>query len=250
MIDLNNIKLNKATPIPLYYQLKNQLKDMILENGLESGEQIPNELDLVEGLSISRSTVRQAINELVFEGYLYRVKAKGTFVSIPKVNEGFFQILESFNQEMYSKGLKPSTKVIALKAIKGIEAINSKLGLPFEEKLIYLARVRYAQEEPIVYLETYLSFDKFKEILLEDFTLESLYSILEVKYNTRILRAEREIEAVLAKPIETKLLNMKKSSAICLVKTLAYTNGDQPAEYSVARYRGDRNKFTLELIRK
>ncbi|HEY5562965.1 MAG TPA: GntR family transcriptional regulator [Clostridiaceae bacterium] len=250
MIDLNSIKLNRTTPIPLYYQLKLQLKDIILENVLESGEQIPNEVDMVESLSISRSTVRQAINELVFEGYLLRVKAKGTFISRPKVNEGFFQILESFNQEMLLKGLKPSTRVIALKTIKGIETINSKLGLSLEAKLIYLARVRYSQEAPLVYLETYLSYDKYQNLLFEDFTLGSLYSILEVKYNTRIVRAEREIEAVLTKGVEARLLDMKKNSAICLVKTLAYSNGGAPVEYSVARYRGDRNKFTLEIIRK
>jgi len=154
-------------------------------------EQIPKEIEIGEILEISRSTVRQAINKLVSEGYLYRMKAKGTFVSKPKVDEGFFQKLESFNQEMLLKGLKASTKIISLKAVKGIDNINSKLGISLEERLVYLCRLRFADDEPVVYLETYLPYDKYKALLNEDFTNLSLYAVLEQKFNSRVVRAVR-----------------------------------------------------------
>lgn len=247
---MSDFHLKKDIPVPLYYQLKQQILEKILANELQVDEQIPKEMELGDVLGISRSTIRQAINELVSEGYLYRIKAKGTFVSKPKVDEGFFQKLESFNQEMLLKGLKPSTKVIALKAIQGMESVNKRLQISVEERLIYLCRVRYADDEPVVYLETYLPYDRYKGLLKEDFTAQSLYSVLEQKYNSRVARAVREIEATNATSQEIKLLNMKQNSAICLVKTVAYTTCDVPVEYSVARYRGDRNKFTVELVRK
>lgn len=249
-LNIEKFKIEKETPIPLYYQLKQYVLECIQNKELEVGEQLPNEMDLIEILRISRSTVRQALNELVSEGYLYRVKAKGTFVAKPKVDEGFFQKLESFNTEMIQKGLRPSTKVLDLKVIKGIEAINKKLKMNSEEPLIYLRRIRCADQEPVVYFETYLPYAKYPKILEEDFTVESLYSKLEEKYGCRVLRALREIEATIANPEELKYLNINKGAAICLVKTVAFNSEDIPVEYSIARYRGDRNKFTVELVRK
>lgn len=249
-LKISDLKIRKDTPVPLYYQLKQQILNSIVNNELKVDEQIPNEMEIMNGLEISRSTVRQAINELVSEGYLHRIKAKGTFVSKPKVDEGFFQKLESFNHEMLQKGLTPSTKVLALKTVEGIEHINNRLLLDPQEKLIYLSRIRYANDEPVVYLETYIPYSKFPELLSEDFENQSLYSLLEQKYNSRVVRATREIEATIATSQEKSLLKMNKNLAICLVKTVAYASGEIPVEYSVARYIGERNKFTVELVRK
>lgn len=249
MVDLSDVRLNKAIPVPLYYQLKKQIFEKIIHNQLAIHDQLPNEIDMVELFNVSRSTIRQAINELVTEGYLYRVKAKGTFISRPKVDDSFFQKLESFNQEMIRKGLRPSTKVLALKKVTGYVEINNKLNLPLGNPLLYLCRLRYANEEPVVYVETYLS-DEYEALLKEDFAVQSLYAILEAKYNVRIARAIREIEAVHANGQAKKHLNLdKKNNAICLVKTIAYANNDLPIEYSIAQYRGDRNKFSVELVR-
>jgi GntR family transcriptional regulator len=249
-IRASDINLNKSTPVPLYFQLKQQVLERILSGTLSVDEQIPNELELGQALGVSRSTVRQAVSELVSEGYLHRVKAKGTFVSRPKVDEGFLQKLESFNSEMTQKGLRPSTKVLAQKAEPGPDKINRRLGIPPGSPVIYLCRLRYADGEPVVYLETYLPYDRYACLLEEDFSEQSLYSLLECKYNARVVKAVREIEAVPATPMEARFLNIPRNAAVCLVKTLAYTAGDVPVEYSVARYRGDRNKFSVELIRK
>jgi GntR family transcriptional regulator len=246
---LSDFKLNKNIPTPLYYQLKQQLLEKIISEEIKINEQIPNEIELVERLNISRSTVRQAISELVSEGYLYRVKAKGTFVSKPKVDEGFFQKLDSFNNEMRQKGLTPSTKVLEFKTIPGVEDINNRLNILPTSMLIYLCRLRLADNYPVVYVETYLPYHRYPELLGEDFAVNSLYSELEERYNTRIYRAIRQIEAVNATPQEAQLLLLKKSAAICLVKTMAYASNDEPVEYSVARYSGNKNKFSVELIR-
>ena len=99
------------------------------------------------------------------------------------------------------------------------------------------------------YFETYLPYEKYPELLEVDFEKESLYFVLEQQYNCRVTRAVREIEATLVNPLETGYLGLRKGSAICMVKTLAYAGGGHPIEYSIARYRGDRNKFTVELVR-
>lgn len=249
MFTIFELRLNKKIPIPLYYQLKQQILEKISINELKADDQIPNEMEFVDTLHISRSTVRQALNALVSEGYLYRIKAKGTFVSKPKVDEGFFLKLESFNDEMIQKGLMPSTKVLSLNIVPEIEEINNRLQISVCSRLIYLCRLRSANGEPVVYLETYLPYDRYSGLLFENFTTQSLYSVLEGKFNSRVEKAVREVEAVNANAQEARLLNIQKNTAICLVKTLAYLADGMPVEYSIARYRGDRNKFRVELKR-
>lgn len=103
----SNRSLNKNIPIPLYYQLKTILLEYIREQHPDVDEPIPTEVEISEYFGISRPTVRQAINELVVEGYLYRIKAKGTFLAKPKITQDFLLTLDSFNNEMRKRGLYP-----------------------------------------------------------------------------------------------------------------------------------------------
>lgn len=248
-LNLKDIKIDKNIPVPLYYQIKQAIHDKIVNGELKADECMPTELEFVSSLNISRSTIRQALNELVNEGLICREKGRGTFISKPKIEEGFFQRLHSFNDEMIKKGMTPSTEVLDLKVIPGITSVNSQLNLSDDEQLIYLSRLRFANDEPVVYVETYLPYEKYKDLATCDFAKHSLYTLLEENFGERVLKAVRKIEAVNSRPSEAKLLKIKQNDAICLVKSTAYTAGNIPVEYSIARYRGDRNQFTVELHR-
>jgi len=247
--DINKLSINKNIPIPLYYQLKTAICSQINSNNLQPDDSLPTELEITDALGISRSTVRQAIIELVNEGYLYREKGKGTFIAKPKIEASFFQKLDSFNQEMIDKGFVPSTQVLDLCVIQGQPDINKKLMLPEQDELIYLSRLRFADKDPVVFLETYLPYKNFESLIHEDYTVTSLYSVLENTYFCRIEHAVRRIDAVPANAQEAKLLLLKLNSPVMLVRTVAYADHDMPIEYSIARYRGDRNTFTVELKR-
>ncbi|MDL2323655.1 GntR family transcriptional regulator [Ruminococcaceae bacterium OttesenSCG-928-A16] len=249
MKEHNLYNIDKAVPVPLYYQIKQSILAAIQEGQLKGGDMLPTELDFCVNCGISRPTIRQALSELVTEGYLYRLKGKGTFVAQPKIDARFLNKLQSFNQEMTQKGLVPSTQVLSVQTIEGKSSINKLLNIPAGEKLLYLERVRYTDGEPIVYLETYLPNTLLGGLAQEDFTHKSLYSLLEEKYNLRVEKVQREIEAVNATTHVAGLLEISKGKAICLVTTVAYAGDMMPVEYSVARYRGDRNKFSVELYR-
>lgn len=241
--------VSKDAPVPLYYQLKSQILKQIKNGSLQVGDLIPSESELCEALNISRPTVRQALSELVSEGYLSRQKGRGTFVTKPKIDGRFFQKLQSFNREMLQKGLTPSTRVLQFEAQPAPPHICQKLNIPEGGKAIYLKRLRYADGEPLVMLETYLPYVPFAGLLEEDLEHESLYSLLEERYHACVTRVSREMEAVNATAAEARLLEITRNQAICLVHTIAYTQEGIPVEYSVARYRGDRNRFSLELYR-
>jgi GntR family transcriptional regulator len=245
---LLNKVLNKNIPIPLYYQLKGILLEYINTNNSPE-EAIPTEVNISEHFGISRPTVRQAINELVVEGYLYRIKGKGTFISKPKINQDFLLVLDNFNNEMQKKGLVPSTIVLELKVIKSDEKISKALNISIGNDVIHLSRVRYANDEPNVFVNTYLPYDKCAGILDEDLENQSLYQILEEKYNLVISRASRTLEAIIASEYEASLLQISEGAPIQFFESTAYLEDGTAIEYSLAKYRGDRNKFTFELKR-
>jgi GntR family transcriptional regulator len=248
---LTMVKLDKNVPIPLYYQLKKQVLAMIEGGALKEGDILPPENELCDALNVSRPTIRQAFSELVAEGYLSRYKGKGTFVSKPKVEARFLSKLETFNDEMISKGLTPHTQVLSFEKLTGPhDDANEKLGLPPDAPLIFLSRLRSADDVPLVYVDTFLPYAPYAKLMDVDFEKNSLYESLEKLCHVRINRVRREIEAVNARPKEAELLRIAKNKALNLVKTVAYSDDTPlPVEFSIARYRGDLNKFSVDVFR-
>jgi len=245
---LDSLKLDKKIPVPLYYQLKNLVLDMIKDGSLKEGDLLPPESELCAALDVSRPTVRQAFSELVSEGYLNRYKGRGTFVSKPKLNARFLSKLETFNDEMRSKGLDPSTTVLKLERIFGPCEANERLGIPLDAPLIYLSRLRFADGVPLVYVETFLPYERYKALMDIDLSEGSLYNSLESLCGVRVNRAHRHIESVNAKKPDAELLRIATNKAVSLVKTVTYSD-DVPVEFSIARYRGDLNKFSVITYR-
>lgn len=245
----SKISLDKTIPIPLYYQLKQQMLVMIEQGMLNENDMLPPENELCNSLDVSRPTIRQAFKELVDEGHLKRYKGRGTFVSKPKIEAHFLCKLESFNDEIRAKNMTPRTEVIALEKIDGPHEAEKHLKLPSGSSLIYLSRIRLADGVPLVYVETYIPYDAFSSLMDVDFNEKSLYSTLEDLYGVRIRHVRREIEAVNARRKEAALLDIAFNKAISLVKTIGSIDSERSIEYSVARYRGDMNIFNVEIYR-
>ena len=249
VFSLDSIRLDKNTPVPLYYQLKKQFLALIESASITEGELLPPENDLCEILKVSRPTIRQAFSELVNEGYLNRHKGKGTFVSKPRVEDQFFSKLETFYDEMVRKGFHPDTVVLKLEKVSGPNEANERLSIPLSTPLVNLSRVRSVDTVPLVYVETFLPHtEPYNKLMLVDFKVNSLYDSLEKLCGMRVNKVRREIMAVNAHRREAELLQIGRNKAICLVKTVAFS-GDTPVEFSIARYRGDINQFSVALSR-
>ena len=243
-------KINKDSPVPLYFQLKQAIKERIEDNTFKIDDQLPTELEFCQALDISRPTIRQALSELLNEGYISRRKAKGTFVSKPKVEGFFFKKLESYNDEMRSLGLTPKTNVLCQETIKGDDIICNNLKIKNNSKVLHLERLRYADDEVMVYVNTYVPLYLFDGIQYESFKdgYQSLYTLFKDNYQRPIAYVDRSIEAINASKKMSELLNVEKGAALYIITTIAYDCDDTPIEYSKAYYRGDRNKFSIRLV--
>ncbi len=245
-----NFKVDKNSPVPMYFQIKQAIIKAIKNDTYKTGDQLPTELEFCNGLDISRPTIRQAFQELINEGYITRQKAKGTFVSKPKVDGFFFKKLASYNEEMQQLGLTPSTNVLVSEVEKANEEVAKQLNLEVNDPVFHLARLRYADGDAMVYVHTYVPCNKFKNIEDEDFTnMEtSLYDLMKNKYHMPIAYVDRCMEANIATSDIAAMLQISEGQAIYTITTVAYNESDEPTEYSIAKYRGDRNRFTIRLV--
>lgn len=241
--------IDRNSPLPYYFQLKELLVEEVESGRWQPEQQVPSESELCEHFGVSRTVVRQAINNLVQDGLLYRQKGKGTFVAKPKIMESLAQNLSGFYEDMVARGLKPVTKVLEQTKVKANRKVAEYLGLSLEDPVIKIDRLRFINDEPLVLVTTYLPYEICPSLLEEDLNLQSLYVLLEEKYGLKIIRGRRTLEAVSADEYEARLLKVKVGAPLMLLNSVSYLADGRPIEYFYALHRGDRSKFEVALVR-
>ena len=245
---LNDKTLDKNIPVPLYFQLKTLILDQIKNGTYKPGDLIPTENELSEMFDISRTTVRQAITELVHEDHLYRIKSKGTFVSKPKVTQHVLNNYYSYDGAVQESGQKTS-RVQLIKEIIPMpqEMIDFGAGKP-GDKVIYLKRKRLVDKTPAVLIDAYLVYSKFAHLMDVDLVNNSLRALMDEKPETRVYRLVRIIEAVPARKEDINELDVEPGSAIQKMTTIRYNRQDEVLDRAYSYHRGDMNRIELEII--
>ncbi len=200
--------LDRRIPIPLYYQLKEMLRREIESGNYLPGDTIPSERELSEHYMISRPTVRQAIRELIYEGLLERQKGRGTFVARTKINYGFIQQFSTFYDDMIQKGYSLKTRVLRQMTEPANFALAYFLDVSEGEPLAVIERIRYLEDSPIVKVTNYLPLRLCPDILSQDLTDCSLYSLLHERYHLQPHRAKISLEAIVANKIDSETLRI------------------------------------------
>jgi GntR family transcriptional regulator len=243
-----NVSINRQIPLPYYYQLEEILREQMESGKWWVDQRIPSEAELCEAFRVSRTVVRQALNDLVSKGMLYRQKGKGTFVAKPKIDENLIQNLTGFYDDMVARGLHPVTQVLTQKTSPANKKVAHKLTISEGALVIEVERLRFINDQPIVLVTTYLPYELCPELLREDLTSQSLYHVLEDKFRLRIARGRRTIEAVAANEREARLLQVKRNAPLVLLDSVSYLEDGRPIEYFHALHRGDRARFEVELV--
>lgn len=244
-----DLTIDHSSPVPFYIQLKGILRSRIERGELRPGDQMPAEAALCEDFDVSRTVVRQAFNDLTYEGLVVRRRGKGTFVAEKKITESLVQRLTGFHQDMIELGLTPISRVLTQRVIPASEKVASKLGLGVGTPVIELERLRSVGDDPIVLVTTYLPQSLCPHLAQADMSRQSLYAYLEQSCGLLIARGRRAIEAVPAQEYEAELLQVPKGSPLVLLDSVSYLSDGTPIEYYQALHRGDRSRFEVELVR-
>ncbi|HHY37637.1 MAG TPA: GntR family transcriptional regulator [Clostridia bacterium] len=241
--------LERESPLPLYFQIKRDLKEKILSGKLKPREKIPSEEDLRKEYQVSRMTVRQAILDLVREGLLERQHGKGTFVRKPKVETSTAQ-LKSFWEDMLEKGYRPGSRLLSIKTVPPNERIKAALSLNEQESIVKIERVRLANGEPISLDIAHYPSRLCSGLLHEDLENQSVYDLLENKFGVPPLFAVETLNVVKAPRRIAELLEVQVGAPFVHFIRTTYTRNHIPIEFVESYYRGDRYSLTITLSRK
>lgn len=239
--------LNKAHPVPLYYQVKEDLLNKINKKVFEVGDIIPSESELQGIYKVSRITIRRAIQELVQEGYLSTQQGKGTYVSQPKATQNL-NVISSWAETMASLGMHPETKSIDFCEEPAPVAVAKMLNIEPGSNVYKIERLRYAAGEPICIMTNYLMPEIVPGLLEQGLMDESLYETLEKRYGLSFSRAVETVEARAATKDEAMLLRIKKGAPLLHVLRITYDADDRPVEVVLAASRADRYAYTINLV--
>lgn len=240
--------INRNSPIPLHHQVRNYLLSC-LENGeLQPGQQLLHEREYATRFGLSLAPIRQAILDLVKEGYLYRVPGRGTFVHEEKVEEKI-SILSSFSESMQAKGLNVVLHVIKLSLDKAPSHLRTVCGLE-NQQVVSLQRVAFVENKAIALLISYLPAQLVPGLETQDLNGQSLYKVIEERYGIVLVRAENTIEVVRCPAAQAILLNIPSGTPMLQVEGKTYDVKDQFVEFAQVLYRTDRFRFTIESFRR
>lgn len=238
--------IDKSSPIPFYYQIKEDILRQVETGELKCGDQIDSENGLMKKYDVSQITVRKAISELVTSGVLYRIRGKGTYVAAKR--QQHTTSLRSFAEEMVSFGNRDTdTKVISIDEVVN-ERINSELNLDLSSKTIMISRIRYCSEVPVGIQTTYIlsnniPLSEYRNI----FELKSVYKFLE-KYGKRPVHVKEVYKATIINNKKTKdLLEASFGDPAFFVIRKGYDEFDSILEYTESILLGNKFELVTEL---
>ncbi|OCL26880.1 transcriptional regulator [Orenia metallireducens] len=232
--------------IPLYYQIENLIRSKIENKEYGRGEKIPSERELGKIFEVSRMTVRKALENLVNEGILERRERQGTFVSQDNLND--FPSLVGVTEHIKSEGKIPNNKIINKELIKPNKKIIEELNLNSDEGVILIERIILADEKPIGFEQSYISYAICPDLLETNINQKSIYKMLR-RSGHKPTKAKDEISAILADDKLSGLLKIDIKQPI--LKNIRTTfSKNRPIVYSFNYYGGEGFVMTRTVFNK
>ena len=224
-----------------------ETREHVLElmESLAVGDAIPSERQLGLELSVSRLTVRAAVDELVREGYLVRRRGAGTFVAEPKVAKGID--ITSFSDDMHARGLTPGSRTIEFRTISAGARLGRILHVSPSEPIVVVKRLRLAEAEPMAVELLYVRSSLVPGLTSADLERSSFYSLLASRYDVVIVGGTQTVEPTVTNEEESAALGVPLHSPALLFERVTRTSDGDVVEYTSSTYRGDRYRLVTEI---
>ncbi|WP_227001857.1 GntR family transcriptional regulator [Virgibacillus necropolis] len=237
--------MDKKSKVPLYLQLMEDLIKKIKNQAYRENDKLPSERELCEIYDMSRITVRQALQELEREGFIYKLHGKGTFVAPKSYNQNLVK-LYSFTEEMKEIGKKPTTNVVSFNEIAVDERLADKMNLEPLDEVFQVVRLRLADHEPLMYETSYLPKKLFPHLTKSDLEQKPMYDVFYEEYQVNVTKAVERFSATMIRKEEAAHLQMLPEQPAMLIKRYAYHDKNL-IEYTISVARGDKFDYTVEL---
>lgn len=236
--------IDHTSKVPLYYQMKEELKNKIQSGEYKDGDLLPSEKEFMERYDLSSTTIRRALNDLVHENFLERKAGKGTFVKLRKVTRNLRKII-GFTSNMEEMGLTPSTKVLSLRTLPATVDALERLGLRKGDEVFELRRLRLANDVPMMLETRYIRKDLCPDIDKYQFD-GSLWEIFDKSYD---LKPTRHLQGMRVSPVDeesARLLEIDVDTNVFLIRGVTFARENLPIECEESLYRADKYDLTFE----
>lgn len=233
-------------PAPLYQQIYHLLRQKILDRQWPPDDLLPSEAGLMKQYGVSRATVRQALDELVRDGLVYRRQGRGTFVAPSTAAQGLVRIV-GFTEDMAQRGLSPATKLVSASLVPASAGMAEALHLEEGAALARIERLRLADGAPIGVDIAFWVHYYCPGILTQDYTTRSLRGMLEERYQIRLARARQAIKAVAATQELAEVLEVEVGFPLLAMERVSFSEAGIPMEFLQLYYRSDRYTLHAEL---
>ena len=238
--------IDHKSPVPLHAQVELLLRELIELEEYQNGKVLPSEVEISNRLAISRSTVRQAIKKLVFEGLLVRKKKAGTKVAPKPVSSKSNNWL-SFSQEMKLRGIPIRNFELNLSWVKANDDVARFFEISSDREVLKMERVRGKPDEPFVYFVSYFH-PRVGLTGEEDFKLP-LYEMLEQEHGVIASLSKEEISATASNKFVSNKLKIEKGIPVLFRKRFVFDQGERPIEYNLGYYKSDSFVYSVESSR-
>ncbi|WP_255607441.1 GntR family transcriptional regulator [Pedobacter polysacchareus] len=241
------LSIDHKSPVPLHVQAEDLLRKLIESPDYQGGKLLPIEVQLAQQLGISRTTLRQALNKLVYEGLLIRKKGVGTKVVEQKSVSSKSKNWLSFSQEMQARGIVTRNFELHVSWVYPDERLASFFGIKTDKRILKLVRLRGKPDGPFVYFESYFH-PRVGLTGEEDYT-RPLYEMLENEHSVIATISKEEISAILADKFIAGKLEYEVGSPVLLRKRFVFDKMERPIEYNLGFYKADSFIYTVESER-
>ena len=243
--------LNRNSSLPLYYQIKEHIKDAILNGEFKPNDRLPTEDELCKLYSVSRPVVRQAYDELIKESMVERRKGSGTFVKKASNKNSVFKRFISFSYEKDIRDLENESKIVKIETAVN-EKINARLGLSENSETLHIIRIIVDNSYPSYMIETYLPISFFtninKCILLS--INEPIIDIVNKMYGIDVKKAFRKVGVMRISQEKMDFLHGKSEDLIFEIETKYYDVFERNVMLEYVSYISDRFEMSIEINRK
>src|SRR5579871_2667312 len=213
--------IDPGSHLPLYAQVEAAIAAGIADGTFPPGDALPNETALIAQYGVSRTTIRQTIQNLIRRGLVEIRRGKGTFVLEPKITQELTE-LTGFVEDMRALGYHASARVLDRQVVHASEVAARHLGISTGTKVVRIQRVRLANGVPLSFDETYLPREIGEKVVEDNLETEPIFTLLEEKYHTPLIEAEYRLEAVAADAKVARALGIRAGSPIFLIERTSY----------------------------
>jgi GntR family transcriptional regulator, N-acetylglucosamine utilization regulator len=248
VLDRTAARIDRRSPVPFYFQLKQLIRDEIAGERWLPGERIPSEHALCDHFAVSRTTVRQALAELESEGLLVKRKGRGTFVAEPRSSSWFLQSSHGFHDEATRAGHEVTSRVMRREVEPLPQWAALALDLPTGSNGVTLERVRYVDGELVMYVESHLLEALADVVLGTELETGSLYGALKAQHGLEVAGGRRVVEATTARDELASLLQIQPGAAVLQVQAVSWDANMRPFECYRAWHRSDRTTIEVQVL--